>query len=106
MTFLSLILTAWTKALVELFHKAFNLDADIDVHRDYDEIQELYVTHNTKKSLQVVYPELLPYFDYDKNKMAPIHIASSSQKKYYWTDPAIQATIRLMLWKLKRQRFH
>ncbi len=96
------------EALVELFQKAFNLAADIDIHRDYEEIQVLYVTYNTKKSLKNTYPELLPYFDHKKNKIVPIHISSLSQRKYYWTDPetgdSIQSTIKVMLYKLKKRQ--
>ncbi len=94
--------------LKQLFKEAFNLDADIDIFRDYDEIQELYVTHNTKKSLEYVYPELLPYFNRKKNKIAPVHVSVSSQRKYFWTDPdtgaSIQATVRVMVSKVKKYK--
>ncbi len=95
-------------ALNQLFKEAFNINADIDIFRDYDEIQELYVTHNTKRSLQTVYPELLLFFDYSKNKRTPIHIAASSVNHYFWINPvtgeSFEATIRVMLSKIKKDK--
>ena len=56
---------------------------DIDIHRDMPLIIQLLNLKNKENSLLFKYPEIIEYWDYDKNTISPEQISYGSQKPIY-----------------------
>lgn len=78
------------KNLTEVIKKLFknlNVDnLDIDVERDYIDIQRQYISSIKEKSILSIKPQLCKEWNYNKNKnITPDMISYSSAKKVWWT---------------------
>lgn len=77
-----------TNVLKKLFNKLKTDFKDIDVTRDYIEIQEQYISSVKANSILNSNPELCKEWNYKKNKnIKPDMISYSSAKKVWWTCP-------------------
>ena len=77
-----------TSVLKELFSKLLVHNIDIDVNRDYIDIQEQYISSIKENSILKANPELCSEWNYIKNKsITPDMISYSSAKKVWWTCP-------------------
>lgn len=56
---------------------------DIDVHRDMPSIIRLLNLKNKENSLLIKCPEIIEYWDYDRNTISPEQISYGSQKPIY-----------------------
>lgn len=66
------------------YDKRINLD-DIDLYSDYQSIQNLISITKKNNSLSEKNPELIKYWNFEKNKnMLPEHVTFMSSKKAWW----------------------
>ena len=80
------------KNLTDVLKKLFDIlsikNVDIDITRDYMEIQEQYISSIKENSIFVIKPTLCEEWNYIKNKnITPDMISYSSAKKVWWTCP-------------------
>lgn len=74
-----------TNVLIRLFDKMNCPNSDININRDYTEIQQLYISSIKENSIFNISPELCEEWDYEKNKkIRPDMISYSSAKKVWW----------------------
>lgn len=57
-----------TNVLIRLFDKMNCPNSDININRDYTEIQQLYISSIKENSIFNISPELCEEWDYEKNK--------------------------------------
>ena len=74
--------------LKKLFNKLKTDFKDIDVTRDYIEIQEQYISSVKANSILNSNPELCKEWNYKKNlNISPNNVTSGSKKKVWWVCP-------------------
>lgn len=77
-----------TNVLKKLFNKLKTDFKDIDVTRDYIEIQEQYISSVKANSILNSNPELCKEWNYKKNlNISPNNVTSGSKKKVWWVCP-------------------
>lgn len=77
-----------SNVLKELFKKLKVNDCDINVTRDYIDIQNLYISSIKENSIFSIKPKLCKEWNYEKNReIKPDMISYSSAKKVWWKCP-------------------
>ena len=72
-------------AIKTLINDIYDINADVDVERDNNHINQLINYNNISSSLSEVHPELVKEWDYEKNNpLKPEHLKSSSGRKVWW----------------------
>ena len=71
--------------LSELIEKLYHVQIDIDLDRDFANINEYREFTEKEKSLANTYPSLASEWDFEKNgKLTPEHVLPKSGKKVWW----------------------
>ena len=88
-------------AIIELLNylqKEFgtNVKFDVNVDRDYSSIMDDFVTREKENSIATQRPDLLKFWDYEKNgKIKPEFVSQYSNKIFWWVCPKCKQSYRM-----------
>lgn len=82
--------------ICELF-RLLDISVDVNIDRDEQKIYEQYILQRKENSFAMKHPELLGQWDYQRNKISPYAVSSTSHKKLYRICPCCGKSYKSIL---------